>query len=107
MQIVSLGKALGGTDAMRGFNVTRFLDLSMLSAQVELRGRLTERLGAVAFAGTGAVGESLDALDSNGMAAGLGVRYRVSKKFPVEFAVDVASNDEDEQTLYIYVGQRF
>ena len=40
-------------------------------------------------------------------AAGLGARYRVSQKFPVDFSVDVAYNDEDEITTYIYVGQRF
>jgi hypothetical protein len=38
---------------------------------------------------------------------GLGARLRVSKKFPVDFSVDVAVNREDEATTYVYLGQRF
>ncbi|MGV6849495.1 MAG: BamA/TamA family outer membrane protein [Marinibacterium sp.] len=99
--------SLGGTDAMRGFNVTRFLDNRLLSAQIELRARITKRLGGVVFAGTGAVGPAFDSLGDPGTAGGIGLRYRVSKKFPVEFSVDVSHNSLDEQLLYIYVGQRF
>ncbi len=40
-------------------------------------------------------------------AVGLGLRYRVSKKFPVDFAVDGSLSDEGDSLLYISVGQRF
>lgn len=99
--------SLGGTDSFRGFNVTEFLDNALLSSQVEYRRRLGARIGVVAFAGAGVVGGGFSALDDFGSAAGLGLRFRVSKKFPVDFAVDGSVNDDGESLLYISVGQRF
>lgn len=99
--------SLGGTDSFRGFNITEFLDNALLSSQVEFRKRLGKRIGVVAFGGVGAVGGGFDDLDDVGSAVGLGLRYRVSKKFPVDFAVDGSINDEGEQLLYVSVGQRF
>lgn len=99
--------SLGGTDAFRGFNITQFLDNALLSSQIEYRRRLGKRIGIVAFAGAGGVGNSFASLADFGSAAGLGLRYRVSKKFPVDFAVDGSVNDEGESFLYISVGQRF
>ncbi|MGI9370104.1 MAG: BamA/TamA family outer membrane protein [Ruegeria sp.] len=100
---------LGTVDAFRGFSATQFLDLNSVSLQIEVRQRLTKRIGVVAFAGTGLVGDGFGNLRDDGphSAAGLGVRYRVSKKFPLDFSVDLARNDEQENNLYIYVGQRF
>ncbi len=99
--------SVGATDAFRGFNVTQILGARMLSAQVEYRRRLGNRFGFVVFAGAGAVGDRLGNLNNGGQAAGVGVRYRVSKKFPVDFAVDTSLNDDGENLLYISVGQRF
>ncbi|MCA0872855.1 BamA/TamA family outer membrane protein [Seohaeicola saemankumensis] len=101
--------ALGPTDSFRGFSATQFLDRRLLSAQAELRHRLGKRIGLVGFAGVGWVGPGFNDLDTGGThsAAGLGLRYRLSKKFPVDFSVDYARNDLDENLLYIYVGQRF
>jgi hypothetical protein len=48
--------SLGGTDAMRGFPVTQFLDNRLASAQVEYRRVFAGRLGGVVFAGAGMVG---------------------------------------------------
>ncbi|WP_298855722.1 hypothetical protein [uncultured Ruegeria sp.] len=101
--------SLGATDAFRGFPVTQFLNLRSVSLQVEYRHRLTNRFGAVAFAGAGLTGDSFSNLSTGGThsAAGLGARYRVSKKFPVDLSVDWARNNDSEDQLYIYVGQRF
>ncbi|MCG7518413.1 hypothetical protein [Ruegeria sp. Ofav3-42] len=100
---------LGTVDAFRGFSATQFLDFYSTSLQIEARQRLTKRIGMVAFAGTGLVGSSFGDLGDEGThsAYGLGARYRVSKKFPLDFSVDVSRNDEQENNLYIYVGQRF
>lgn len=59
------------------------------------------------FGGMGAVGGGLDDLDDVGSAVGLGLRYRVSKTFPVDFAIDGSVSDEGDRLLYISVGQRF
>ena len=91
------------------FSATQFLDYNSASLQLEYRHRFTKRLGAVAFAGVGQVGPQFKDLDIGGnhSAVGVGGRYRVSKKFPVDFSVDVSRNSQRENTLYIYVGQRF
>ena len=101
--------SLGATDNFRGFNSTQFLDLRSLSFQAEIRRRLTKRWGAVGFAGTGWTGGSFSALTDGGRhsAYGIGARYRVSQKFPVDFSVDASRNTEGEDLIYIYVGQRF
>jgi hypothetical protein len=101
--------SLGGTDAMRGFPVTEYLDNRLASVQVEYRRVFTGRLGGVVFAGAGSVGQEtsdLSVADAHG-AAGIGARIRLSKKFPVDFSIDVSWNNQNEELLYIYVGQRF
>jgi hypothetical protein len=101
--------SLGTTDGFRGFSATQFLDTRLASVQLELRHRLTDRIGVAAFAGAGAVGPTFSDLDTNGVqsAGGIGFRYRVSRKYPVDFAVDGTINSLSERLLYIYVGQRF
>ncbi|WP_270729943.1 BamA/TamA family outer membrane protein [Shimia sp. Alg240-R146] len=101
--------SLGGTDGFRGYNPTRFLNSRLLSFQGELRHNFTDRLSGVAFAGIGFSGPSFDRLDNGGgqIAGGLGGRFQLSKKFKAMFSVDVARNEVGENTLYVYVGQRF
>ncbi|SFK57872.1 BamA/TamA family outer membrane protein [Shimia haliotis] len=101
--------SLGGTDAFRGFSATRYLDDALLSAQVEFRQDLSSRFSAVAFAGVGLTGPDFDSLFSSPLrsAGGLGLRFQLSKKFKAVFSVDMSVNDEHEDILYIYVGQRF
>lgn len=101
--------SLGGTDAMRGFTPTRYLDNALLSAQTEYRHQLSRRFAAVLFGGIGLTGSDFDGLSDNGLhsAGGLGLRYQLSKNFKASFSVDASQNDEGEQLIYIYVGQRF
>jgi len=98
---------LGGFDGFRGYNATQILSTRSMSVQAELRQRLGARFGGVAFLGFGGAGTGFSDLDQKGSAAGIGLRYRVSKKFPVDFAVDGSYNADDEALLYISVGQRF
>ncbi len=101
--------SLGATDGFRGFSATQFLDLRSASIQVEYRQQFTKRLGMVAFGGVGMVGPTYGDLDigTTHSAYGLGARYRVSRKFPLDFSVDLTRNNLSENQLYIYVGQRF
>jgi outer membrane protein assembly factor BamA len=100
---------LGTTDAFRGFSATQFISQRSASLQVEYRHQFTKRLGMVGFGGIGQVGKSIQDLDVGGThsAIGLGARYRVSKKFPLDFSIDASHNYLGENLLYIYVGQRF
>lgn len=101
--------SVGMNDNFRGYPATQFLSPRSASAQIELRQRLGKRFGVVVFGGLGGSGPAFDRLDANGTlaAAGIGGRFRLSRKFPVDFSVDVSWNDDDDQLVYVYVGQRW
>jgi outer membrane protein assembly factor BamA len=101
---------LGASDSFRGYPATQHIGDALTSLQVEYRGRFgASRFGYVAFAGLGAVASDLSDLgDADTLVAGgVGLRYRVSRQFPVDFSFDVALNEQDEVTTYLYIGQRF
>ena len=87
---------LGGE--LRGFSLFENYGRSMLTAQAEYRRRLSDRFGVVAFAGAGDVQSNFSSLDSGMRYAGL--RYRVSKEFGLDVALDATINDDS--TSYIY-----
>jgi hypothetical protein len=101
--------SLGGTDAFRGFSVTENLGDELLSLQLAYRGLLGDRFGYAVFVGTGQVNTRFSNIegDKTRYAGGVGARYRLTKKFPLDFSVDVSVNDEGQEYVYIYVGQRF
>ncbi|MEO0990314.1 MAG: BamA/TamA family outer membrane protein [Pseudomonadota bacterium] len=101
--------ALGQADNFRGYEATRFIGDGLFSVQAEYRGRISRRFGYVVFAGAGSVGDDFG--DAFGgayrSAAGVGARLRLSRKFPVDYSIDVSGNEEGEGLLYVSVGQRF
>jgi outer membrane protein assembly factor BamA len=101
--------SLGVSDSFRGFVSTEFIDTGLASLQAEFRGRLVGRLGYVIFAGAGAVGDGfVNALGEEVLTAGgVGLRYRLSRTFPIDYAIDYSVNERGENLLYISVGQRF
>ena len=101
--------SLGGVDGFRGFSVTENIGTRLASLQASLRGRIGERFGYEVFAGAGAVENTALSQNSNETryAAGLGVRYRLTKKFPLDFALDGTLNDAGEEIVYIRIGQAF
>lgn len=100
---------LGGSDSFRGFPSTEFIDNNLLSVQAEWRGKITDRIGYTIFAGAGSVGSSFSNVFSAPLnsAAGVGGRYRLSKKFPLDFSLDGTINDQGDRLIYLYIGQRF
>ncbi len=101
--------SIGLIDNFRGFKPLQYYDTSLLSFQAEFRQRIGSRFGVVAFGGIGWTGSSFASMTDNGerIAGGVGVRYRVTKQFPVDLSVDFSTNNEDDQFVYVYVGQRF
>lgn len=101
--------SVGGTDNFRGFPFGELLNKNLLSIQVEYRGRLSKRFGYTVFAGAGGVASSIGDFNSTSFeaAGGLGLRYRLSKKVPMDFSFDAAINSNGETTTYISIGQRF
>lgn len=100
---------LGAVDSFRGYAFGAVLDNTLLSFQTELRGRFTERFGYAVFAGLGDAKEDFSSfsLEEAKVSAGAGVRIRLSKKFPMDFSIDAARTTKGDDTLYVYVGQRF
>ena len=100
---------LGGVDGFRGFSVTENIGTRLLSLQASLRGRWGGRFGYEVFAGAGSVEDTTLSEISNETryAGGLGLRYQLTKKFPLDFAVDWTINDAGEEVVYIRVGQAF
>lgn len=103
------GCGVGFADGLRGFETLGSLSDWSASAQVEYRGRFNERFGYSLFAGAGAGGDGISSLsfDSGGAAAGIGLRYRISKRFGLDYRIDYARNDSGDGFLYFSVGQSF
>ena len=103
------GCGVGIAHGLRGFGTLDDIAAWSSGLQVEYRGRLTERIGYVGFAGLGIGGDTFAdmSLDRGGFAAGFGLRYRISKQFGLDYAIDYARNDAQEDFLYITLGQRF
>ncbi len=101
--------ALGAVDNFRGFPATEYIGTRLVSAQAEYRGRINKWLGYVAFAGVGAVSGLYDnTLNSSlRVAGGVGTRIRLSQKQKLDYAIDVAFNNQSDTILYISIGQRF
>lgn len=98
----------GSNHDLRGYEGGRYRDHAMAVGQAEIRRHLFWRVGAVAFAGVGAVAPSFskfgeaDALPS----AGLGLRFQPSRKLPVNVSIDYGWG-KGSSGLYLYIGEAF
>jgi len=92
---------------MRGYTQGRYRDHYGNVFQAELRGH-RGRGGAVVFAGVGQVAESgQDIFDAPLLpAGGLGLRYQLTKKYPMHMRLDYAWG-RDGGLLYFSVGEAF
>ncbi len=101
--------AVGVTDSLRGFGAGEYFENSLLTVQAEYRHRISDRWGASIFGGASIIGSSFDDIGGSGplYAGGLGVRYRLSKKFPLDFSVDYTVNSNNDQYTYVFLGQAF
>lgn len=100
---------VGFVDALRGFPSTEYIRDFSASVQAEYRGHIAGRVGYVLFAGAGGGGDTLGQIsaDAGGVAAGAGLRFRLSQQFALDYAADLAVNDQGDEYLYLSVGQRF
>ena len=100
---------VGFVDGLRGFSSLGALEDWTAAVQIELRQRIGKRFGFVAFAGAGAGGNRVSDLSFNngGSALGVGARFQLTKNFGLDYSIDYARNNDGEDFLYLYVGQRF
>lgn len=84
--------------------------LSLVEASFEVRRRITQRWGAVAFVDAGAVGtDSFPGGEDYGVGVGVGVRYDLGFgpiRADIAFPLDKREGDSDFQ-IYISIGQAF
>jgi hypothetical protein len=85
----------GTANDLRGYPGGRYQDRRMFATQLEYRLMFPSRgflgrFGVVAFAGVGAVGSKFTDIGFNDLlpAAGAGGRFRLLKKYPINFRVD-------------------
>jgi hypothetical protein len=97
---------LGQSKDLRGYQVGQFRDDRMLVGQGEYRRELFWRLGAVAFAGAGAVGKTFGDMGSAEPGGGLGIRFVLAKRNHINLRADYAWGDGSHAT-YVSLGEAF
>lgn len=98
----------GMNNDLRGYSTGQYRDRAMIAAQAEMRWRFSERWGAVAFAGAGAIGPSFAELPNQKIlpSIGGGLRWQASKDYKVNVSVDLAFT-KDSHAVYLYIGEAF
>ncbi len=93
---------------LRGYTPGTYIGETYAAAQAEWRWQATERIGLVAFGGVGGVWGDLPAFEQDDFlpAGGVGLRWRLTEKFRVNFRIDYAWGKDDE-VLLISVGEAF
>jgi hypothetical protein len=99
---------LGLSSDLRGYQIGQFRDNRMLVGQIEFRRELFGRLGAVAFAGAGAVAHTWSDFGNTQAepGGGLGLRLVLAKSNHINLRADYAWGDGSKAT-YISIGEAF
>jgi len=98
----------GSGNDLRGYEVGRYRDRSMIAAQAEYRFPLGGRFGGVAFAGTGKIAPSFGEMGNEPKlpSVGVGLRWLASAKARVNLSFDIARG-RDDTSAYVYVKEAF
>lgn len=98
----------GSGSDLRGYEVGRYRDKSMLAFQGEYRFPLAGRFGAVAFAGSGKVARTFGEMgdEPDLWSVGVGLRWLASEKARVNLSIDIAQG-RDGTAAYVYVREAF
>jgi hypothetical protein len=97
----------GGKTDLRGYESGRYRDKMMYALQSEYRWQFNDSWIFTGFAGFGEVAEDISAFGDNYLpAAGVGLRYVLSKKHRVGLSADIAYG-KDGAEFYFGVGESF
>jgi hypothetical protein len=93
---------------MRGYTQGRYRDHYGNVVQMELRGHSAGRFGATVFGAVGQVALGLSDIFNAQLlpAGGLGLRYQLTRKYPMHMRLDYAWG-RDGGLLYFSVGEAF
>jgi hypothetical protein len=103
---------LGNDEMMRGYYNGRYRDRNMIAGQTELRYRLSDRIGVVAFGGTGTVFRNSFNIDELKPNYGGGLRYFFDTEKGLSMRVDYGIGEkrpgEPRQSgFYLSLGEAF
>lgn len=101
--------ALGGQQRMRGYFQGRYRDRNYFTFQSEFRQYISKRLGFVAFAGIGDVGEEITDLNLKDIkySFGGGLRYLFNKKENVNLRMDIGVGKDGNTGVYFGIEEAF
>jgi outer membrane protein assembly factor BamA len=98
---------LGGTKRLRGYTDGRYRDKHAVLLQTEWRTQLYRRLGAVVFAGTGAVWGASDEQPVLRPNYGAGLRITLDKKQHLNVRLDYGLGSKGNSGFYLTIGEAF
>ena len=103
------GECVFGTNnQLRGYVAGQFIDRDMIATQLEYRRELVWRFGVAVFGGLGEVAPSVSQFRYDNIlpAVGGGVRFKLSRKYNVNFRADIAQG-KDGHTFSMGIGEAF
>ena len=100
---------LGGDKIMRGYRKGEFRDNHLMASQVEYRTPIWHFIGFAAFAGTGAVSNTIEEFNTDFLrySYGGGLRLAFNKKERVHIRFDYARGDHNRQQFYLTFAESF
>ena len=98
--------AFGAGSDLRGYQTGTYRDRFLFAAQAEWRQRLSDRWGAVAFAGLGTVAPDAFSWGRSLPSGGVGLRWVAAPKNDLSLRLDVAWG-RGESEFYVSIGEAF
>ncbi len=101
---------LGRRSDLRGYTSGENIAENLLSGQAEYRWMLTKKFGVVGFVGIAALYDGgIGNVDSDNIfySGGVGIRYVLQEANRVNFRVDFAVGEDDEDGFYVSISEAF
>lgn len=106
---INLQAVVGNNTTMRGYEMGRFVDRALATAQLEYRTPLRGKWGAAVFAGATLLSYEVERLNSSRAlpSVGAGIRYRLDAAARSAIRVDYAFGASGQRGLYIAFNEAF
>ncbi|MHC4744140.1 MAG: BamA/TamA family outer membrane protein [Planctomycetota bacterium] len=101
---------LGRRSDLRGYTSGEYIGNNLISTQTEYRCLLTERFGVAGFGGLALLYDgSIKNVNSDSLfsSVGVGLRFVLHKETRQTFRIDYAWGEDDEDGLYVSIGEAF
>jgi len=101
---------LGQQSDLRGFKSGEISGRTMLAGQAEIRWQFAEKWGVVAFAGLAKLwDDDLEALITKDLyySGGIGIRYMLNTDQKINFRIDAAVGNGDNEGIYVGIQEAF